>query len=316
MKVYAPEYYEKFNCIAEKCKHNCCIGWEIDIDETSLKKYEDLKTPFACKVCENIEYEPTAHFKLKDSDRCAFLNEYNLCEIIINLGKGSLCDICAEHPRFRNYYSDRVEVGLGLCCEEASRIILSDKRGFSLVYLEDYENEDCYNFAEEEFFLFREKCIDKFSDQSMSIYDRIFEFAQICRSKTFNKSIDEWVEIFCSLEEMDPVRGEILSDIKKYVSKDSLHSFIKNADECFANLALYFIYRHFAKYFEGYSVSDVANFVLLCLISVMAMCVAEYEKSKSLSFESIVEYARIFSSEIEYSEENTYALLEMCALED
>ena len=33
MKTYAPKYYQQFHCIADKCKHSCCIGWEIDIDK-------------------------------------------------------------------------------------------------------------------------------------------------------------------------------------------------------------------------------------------------------------------------------------------
>ena len=32
--VYAePDFYGKFKCTAEKCRHSCCIGWEIDIDD-------------------------------------------------------------------------------------------------------------------------------------------------------------------------------------------------------------------------------------------------------------------------------------------
>ena len=39
MKLFAPKYYGSFKCIADKCEHSCCIGWEIDIDDTTLKKY-------------------------------------------------------------------------------------------------------------------------------------------------------------------------------------------------------------------------------------------------------------------------------------
>ena len=33
MILKVPSYYEKFHCIADQCKDNCCYGWEIDIDE-------------------------------------------------------------------------------------------------------------------------------------------------------------------------------------------------------------------------------------------------------------------------------------------
>ena len=31
MKLYAPKYYNEFKCIADKCTHSCCVGWEIDM---------------------------------------------------------------------------------------------------------------------------------------------------------------------------------------------------------------------------------------------------------------------------------------------
>ena len=39
MKYYLPDYYEEFKCIAQKCKHSCCVGWEIDIDDDTLAYY-------------------------------------------------------------------------------------------------------------------------------------------------------------------------------------------------------------------------------------------------------------------------------------
>ena len=37
MKLRVPDYYDEFQCIADKCSDNCCIGgWEIDIDEDEL----------------------------------------------------------------------------------------------------------------------------------------------------------------------------------------------------------------------------------------------------------------------------------------
>ena len=44
MKLYAPEYYKQFQCIADKCTHSCCIGWEIDIDEITDEKIFVPKT--------------------------------------------------------------------------------------------------------------------------------------------------------------------------------------------------------------------------------------------------------------------------------
>ena len=134
MKTLVPNYYKKFRCIADKCRHNCCVGWEIDIDDDTLGYYADLDGDFGKKVRQNIDFDDECpHFILKEGDRCPFLAPDGLCEIIKRLGEDALCDICTDHPRFRNFFSEHTEMGLGLCCEEASRIILSSDEPFELV---------------------------------------------------------------------------------------------------------------------------------------------------------------------------------------
>ena len=43
MRVIVPEYYKEFKCIASKCKNNCCIGWEIDIDKDTYELYKSFR---------------------------------------------------------------------------------------------------------------------------------------------------------------------------------------------------------------------------------------------------------------------------------
>ena len=71
--------------------------------------------------------------------RCVFLNEKNLCQLIVELGDESLCDICREHPRFYEDFGVRQEAGLGLCCEEAVRLLLEHEMPlkFEMMELED-----------------------------------------------------------------------------------------------------------------------------------------------------------------------------------
>ena len=132
MLTVTPNYYNKFKCIANKCKHSCCIGWEIDIDDATLEKYNGLKSGFADILKSNIVYDETPHFKLDKHERCPFLNKQGLCDIIINEGEDMLCQICADHPRFRNYYDNVTEIGLGLACEAAAELILTSKEKSTL----------------------------------------------------------------------------------------------------------------------------------------------------------------------------------------
>ena len=42
MKRVYPHYYTDFACIGGRCRHSCCIGWEIPIDDGSLSYYRML----------------------------------------------------------------------------------------------------------------------------------------------------------------------------------------------------------------------------------------------------------------------------------
>ena len=128
MKTYAPNYYEKFRCIAGECRHSCCIGWDVYIDDDTLEKYASMGGELGKRVRSSLcEKDDGACFAMCADGRCPFLNERGLCDIILEKGEESISEICTEHPRFYNFFSDRTEVGLGLSCEEAARIILSQK---------------------------------------------------------------------------------------------------------------------------------------------------------------------------------------------
>ena len=131
MKEIFPNYYKKFKCIADKCKHSCCIGWEIDIDRETMDLYNSLGGEFAERIRSSITGD-IPHFILNEDEHCPFLNKNGLCDIICELGEGAICDICYLHPRFSNFYEGFTETGLGLCCEEAARIILTEEERFFL----------------------------------------------------------------------------------------------------------------------------------------------------------------------------------------
>ena len=105
MKIFAPGYYKKFKCIAEACRHSCCIGWEIDVDADAVLRYRALCDR---NILESIDFSAEApHFELRADGRCPHLDGRGLCRIICEHGEEYLCDICREHPRFYNFSLDQ-----------------------------------------------------------------------------------------------------------------------------------------------------------------------------------------------------------------
>ena len=142
MKFRAPVYYSDFHCIADKCKNSCCsAGWEIDIDSETEEFYGNVSGDFGDKLRKSISNTKPAHFLLDGKKNCPFLNDKKLCDIFTVLGEEHLCQICKDHPRFYEWFDGVKEAGIGLCCEEAARIILSNKSPFN-TYEVDIDNED------------------------------------------------------------------------------------------------------------------------------------------------------------------------------
>ena len=123
-----PDFYDRFRCRAAACRHSCCKGWEIDIDENTLDLYRSLSGSWkekmdAAVVCD----EYGAHFRLTEEERCPFLQQDGLCELIRAFGEEALCDICALHPRFYELAGPYELTGLGLSCEAVCDLLLSEE---------------------------------------------------------------------------------------------------------------------------------------------------------------------------------------------
>ncbi len=120
MILRTPDFLDRFRCTASECSDSCCVGWEIGVDEETRKHYQEVEGPLGEKLRANVV---DGRFRTLDGGRCPFLDGRNLCEIQSALGESALCAICREHPRFVNVYGDLEERGLGLCCEEAVRLL-------------------------------------------------------------------------------------------------------------------------------------------------------------------------------------------------
>lgn len=125
MQITRPDYYKEFACIADVCPDTCCAGWQIVIDEKSLKKYRRVKGAFRGRLHNDIDWKEQV-FRQYDR-RCAFLNEDNLCDIYSEIGKGMLCDTCRKYPRHIEEFEGLREYSLSLSCPEAARILLGKK---------------------------------------------------------------------------------------------------------------------------------------------------------------------------------------------
>lgn len=313
MKLVAPHYYDDFRCTADKCKHNCCIGWEIDVDEITLEYYDSLSGEIGEKLKKNISREgDTPHFVLAENERCPFLMKNNLCELICKLGDDALCDICADHPRFRNFFSDREEMGLGLCCESAGRLVLSNKDKIEFVTLADDKENDELTETEKTVLNTREKLFEIALCRDKTLSEKIDSMLGLCKLKRKVRSRSEWADVFLSMERLDESWTELLISFKNSACKNSELKDKEKWEKPFSQLLFYFIYRHFSPSAEDGRLWERLLFAIDSCIFVREICIFHEETSGELDFEDLVEYCRKYSSEMEYSEENVENYLNVC----
>lgn len=301
MKTIFPDYYKNFKCIAGECKHNCCIGWEIDIDDDTLKKYRAVSGEFGERLSKNISLDGEAHFVLAEHERCPFLNCDNLCDIIINLGEDYLCGICDMHPRFRNELPDRVEVGLGLCCEEAGRLILSRKEPVVLPKID----------TDDEIILLRDEIIAILQNRTIPLKERINKIFSLLDAEKDGRTISEWADILLGLERLDEDWTRLLLNLKNFDGNTAdFDRFMLPRQTEYEQILVYLIYRHFANAPDFESAVARARFAVLGCEILRNLGAVIFAEKGDFTFENQVELCRLFSSEIEYSDENLYTILD------
>ena len=294
MKLYAPKYYKNFKCIADKCTHSCCVGWEIDVDEVSLEKYKRLRCGYGAQILDSVSFDEVPHFKLGADERCPHLSENGLCKIICNLGEGYLCDICREHPRFYNY-TGVCEVGIGASCEEAARVILSspDYAEIEEIGKVDGKGDEPEFDARDE----RAKIYGVLGNKSLSYHARLEELYR--RYEIDAGKDEEWLEKIESLEYLNTSHKELFLNYS-----GACRPICTDTDEYLERFLAYLIYRHATEAEDGEDFCLRLSFSLFCERLLASLICARGAKTLN----EVSALARIISEEIEYSDDNTIAL--------
>ncbi len=299
MKLYAPLYYSSFSCIADRCRHTCCVGWEIDVDEDTLEKYESLTCGYGEQIKDTVDLADMPHFRLAAGDRCPHLDSRGLCRIITEMGEDYLCSICREHPRFYHDTPYGREVGIGMACEEACRLILTSD-GYQ-TFAEIGEVEDGETTADACAFdavTHRSEVYELLADREVPYGKRLEAISGLYGVSPSALTDAQWVEEFSSLEYLEAAHRALFS---AYTSDPYTPP---RAEKSLERALAYMIFRHCSDSEDREAFCASLGF---CLV-VERLLASLMQKSGVDSVESMVEVARIVSEEIEYSEENTETL--------
>lgn len=279
------EIYREFRCKADKCKHSCCKGWEIDIDEDTLDYYKSLDTELGNEILQNIHEGEDTFFKLTDGERCPFLKDSGLCKIIEELGDDGLCDICRLHPRFYESINDFNLAGVGLSCEKASELMF------------DKSSLDFINCDTEEKISFKEllELLD------ISIPHESLSLAKVLPNYLEKTKIKNVLNLFYSTEPIDDSWINEVLLVKRYFKDNQDKLSIENLDiQKYEVIYQYILFRQL-ELIETYGLQKIIDYSVYSIIFIML-----YEKA----FHDDIEAVRRWSEQIEYNEDNVIYIIE------
>lgn len=135
MRYYYPDYFKDFKCVGGMaCSDSCCHIWQITVDRKTLKKYKTVKGPLGKRMAEKIDPKTGDICPHGDENRCEFLNDDNLCDIVSELGEDYLCETCYTHPRHEEVYDNVRERSLAITCPIVCKQLLERKEPVEIIY--------------------------------------------------------------------------------------------------------------------------------------------------------------------------------------
>ena len=135
--IIEPDFYKDFHCIGGQCSFTCCKEWKIAVDQETKKRWRKLSVPetvlesgrvpkHACRS--SLDKAHLSQFVMKKDGgeiiellpnmRCPFLEDSELCRLVLDYGEECLSETCHVFPRETHEFADRTERTLVSCCPE------------------------------------------------------------------------------------------------------------------------------------------------------------------------------------------------------
>lgn len=176
------DYEEQFHCLAGRCPHSCCVGWEVVLDDPHAQRYLAGDDPLSRRAAEVMVYdeeEDAFSFPLSGG-RCPFLDRENLCELHRAWGAEATPLTCQTHPRFTEDYGPFAERSLSAACPAANALLLGSREPLGFRETETGEPGEDGDVWLPCLLPFRRRLFAVLRDRSRPLRARLAEFLTLC----------------------------------------------------------------------------------------------------------------------------------------
>lgn len=177
----------------------------------------------------------------------------------------------------------------------------------SLIILEDDNAGDVCSDEELAFFKVRDQLLDIVLDSSHTLSQKLIMLHNDFEVFPPDKTISQWTEIFLSLEHLSDEWPSFVAKLKSF-EPDELNVIDSPRWQCqYSRLLHYFLFRHLSGADSNVDFRARISFAVLSVQMIAALFVCNGVET----FDSLADIARMYSSEIEYSDENLYYLIDL-----
>ena len=322
-----PDYFHNFRCLAGSCPDTCCGQWEIVVDENAKARYLAVKGPLGEQIRQALTVVDGEDCMALVNGKCPLLTEDGLCPIVTELGEDFLSTTCHTHPRFTEIYGGLQETMLSISCPEAARLLLKRQAPVRFVTEIDTVLPEPDDLDADEFDMLlaaRQTAFALVQDRSRPLADRLALL--LCFAKRLQDNLEDLhiCEALCRFYDSESYRQRQLRRIRRkrkggslirtrqllnameHLSKDFPAAL---ADlECvdlapyeiqLEHLAVYFLFRWWLKAACSDKIWQQAAATVVSVLAVAGLC-------KPIG--DLTEAARLYSKEVEHSEENMILL--------
>lgn len=342
-----PGYYDNFRCLGSACPDTCCRDWSVVPDEDALADCAAAPSPLRERIARSLvtDEDGDVCFRLDENGLCALLTPDGLCAVQRDWGEEHLCAHCAAYPRFIEEYGCLTESSLAVSCPEAARL-LRDAPRFTLVEADDGADDPPFDGVDPDLLAglehSRARALALLQGEG-GLWDRlrsVLDYAAVLQERIDRGDYDEMVQCIPRLPSprgnprrlssnlrllnvlagLDPLRPDWPALLKERAGQLSRLSPAEYAalradyaranpgwERQFANLACYFVFRHWHKAVNDDALYGRAAFVCAAVSALYHLCLFQPGEETAL-------WSR-FSREVEHDEANLDELIRALAKE-
>lgn len=300
--------YDKFKCIADKCKFTCCEGWDINVDEETFNKWKNEESKFKY-ILENLKVEEKRnkkeYFLDKNTyDTCPLLDENGLCEIVNNHGEEYISLTCQTFSRIKNIFGNRKEFSLSCSCPEVVEIISNINGKINM----EFENNICnldsvlelkfrellINIIREDEIPLEQKLVISFQMlltilESQYNERKLLSIMEDYKDKEYLKELEEvYSKIDLSIDEsIEEINNLFLDIVENYKEVSGLEMILDNVSSFAEEIEIEYLSEQWEEYKTLFDqqISLIEN----CIISkVLSNCNSNNIEEILISFEMII----------------------------